>query len=193
MWQPYGVAIEVDAAPACHGAGTPLVVAFDDVQERRSAEPSGLGTIRFGKNGAPESRIVLNYRVLVGLVTAGPVMGLDLSAWPVALREQIIGRALGRALAHEIGHFVLRSPHHSDSGLMRPEYRASALTDPMRNGLGLTWVERTRLQIVRAAAPELVAVKRSDGAHPILASSAEARSSCPSTAESVAAAVRSGQ
>ena len=39
--------------------------------------------------------------------------------WPTILRHVVLGRVLGRALAHEIGHFLLRSRGHSQIGLMR--------------------------------------------------------------------------
>ena len=35
------------------------------------------------------------------------------------MRDAILGRVTGRALAHELGHFLLRARHHSPKGLMR--------------------------------------------------------------------------
>ena len=43
-----------------------------------------------------------------------------------ALRQQFI-RILGRVVAHETGHYVLRSPGHAPSGLMRAVQTAAEL------------------------------------------------------------------
>jgi hypothetical protein len=41
---------------------------------------------------------------------------------PVRIRNQALGRVLGRAIAHEIGHYVRNSTGHSSSGLMRARH-----------------------------------------------------------------------
>jgi hypothetical protein len=55
-------------------------------------------------------------------VTSGPVHGL------VGLRTLRLGRMLGRAIAHEVGHFVNRSGVHTRRGLMRATHSVAALT-----------------------------------------------------------------
>jgi hypothetical protein len=52
--------------------------------------------------------------------------------WPRTIREQIVGRAIGRVIAHEIGHVVLRTSGHAPHGLMRAVQRADELVDPAR-------------------------------------------------------------
>ena len=56
-------------------------------------------------------------------------VGYDL----VALEERRLGVTLGRALAHEIGHFLLRTSTHARSGLMRSQFDAAEFTD-LRDG-----------------------------------------------------------
>ena len=56
-------------------------------------------------------------------------VGYDL----VALEERRLGVTLGRALAHEIGHFLLRTNTHARSGLMRSQFDAAEFTD-LRDG-----------------------------------------------------------
>ena len=56
-------------------------------------------------------------------------VGFDL----VALEERRLGVTIGRALAHEIGHFLLRTKTHARSGLMRSQFDAAEFTD-MRDG-----------------------------------------------------------
>lgn len=47
-----------------------------------------------------------------------------------ALREYRLGLVLGRAVAHEIGHFLLQSNTHADTGLMRASIGAQEFADP---------------------------------------------------------------
>ena len=50
-----------------------------------------------------------------------------------ALDEQRLGVVLGRALAHEIGHYLLDTATHARNGLMRPQFDAVEFTD-LREG-----------------------------------------------------------
>lgn len=45
----------------------------------------------------------------------------------VAGRDALIGRVLGRSIAHEVGHYLLRSPHHANRGLMKEWHSAHDL------------------------------------------------------------------
>jgi hypothetical protein len=45
-----------------------------------------------------------------------------------AMRGLRLGRMLGRALAHEIGHFLSESGAHTEYGLMRPTHSVAAFT-----------------------------------------------------------------
>lgn len=51
----------------------------------------------------------------------------------IVLDERRLGIVLGRALAHEIGHFLLGTHTHARSGLMRPQFDALEFTD-LREG-----------------------------------------------------------
>lgn len=42
--------------------------------------------------------------------------------------DTVLARALGRVLAHELGHFLLRLNGHRDDGLMRASFSQSSLT-----------------------------------------------------------------
>jgi hypothetical protein len=53
-------------------------------------------------------------------------------------QEILIGRALGRALAHELGHFFFRSKIHSLAGLMRSARPANEFFGLRRDGFQLT-------------------------------------------------------
>jgi hypothetical protein len=70
---------------------------------------------------------------------------------PPAVREQMTGRLIGRALAHEIGHVLLRSRDHSRDGLMRATHRSSDLIAPERQGFGLSVDDGKRVDEIVAA------------------------------------------
>jgi len=48
------------------------------------------------------------------------------------VREPELGRALGRVLAHEIGHVLLNTADHDHTGLMRATFSADQLAQPDR-------------------------------------------------------------
>jgi len=56
---------------------------------------------------------------------------------PIAERETYLGRAMGRALAHELGHYLLASKAHTAAGLMRSTLPAETLFSPTRTRLDL--------------------------------------------------------
>lgn len=57
-----------------------------------------------------------------------------------------IGRALGRVLAHEIGHVILAARSHGTRGLMRPVFLATELVTYHRQSYDLSDAELARLR-----------------------------------------------
>ncbi len=74
---------------------------------------------------------VVNGKVLpFADVRCNPVRKLiahDLAFEPSAEREELLGRALGRVLAHELYHILLRTTSHGGQGLARPAQSSSDL------------------------------------------------------------------
>jgi len=56
------------------------------------------------------------------LTSAADFRGRPLSQRPALLLRRLINQAIGRAAAHELGHFLLQAGGHADRGLMRPTY-----------------------------------------------------------------------
>jgi len=54
-----------------------------------------------------------------------------------SVQERGLGVVLGRAIAHEVGHFLLRTKTHADSGLMRAFIDAREFADPGTKGFRL--------------------------------------------------------
>jgi len=67
---------------------------------------------------------------------------------------------LGRAMAHEIGHLLLRVPGHNQSGLMRAVWTDAELAQNRRDDWTFTDAERLRLQLQVAAPPADIAEER---------------------------------
>lgn len=147
IWRPYGIVVSPDSPVNADGIpATALRVGLDVDHENGES----LGEIRFAPSGLPDSSVTIYYRPLLRLVDTSP-LGSASRQLPVAVHDRLLARALGRALAHEVGHFVLRSPHHSAYGLMRSRHSASMLTEQSPKPFRLTDIDRARLNIVTAS------------------------------------------
>ena len=51
-----------------------------------------------------------------------------IATWPPAAADALLPRVLGRALAHEAGHFLLQSRQHTRGGLMTATLRPDQTT-----------------------------------------------------------------
>src|SRR5262245_33788453 len=101
IWKPHGVVIEAAGLPAqCDAPSLPLSILLNGGHET-STKPDRLGMIRFQENGAPESSVVLYYRAVRQLAMSARSGGVRASQWPPRVRDEIVARALGRAMAHE--------------------------------------------------------------------------------------------
>ena len=155
IWAPYGVMIASAETPA----PCPLPEELDavlTVQIEETTAGSGVwsgpfASIRF-LDGVPETTIRLHYRNLIRLGLAPLVIdGAHEAQWPPRLRDLILARMIGRVLAHEIGHWLLRTRGHSATGLMRAVQGVGELAEPGRTGfrLDLENVARLRETIAR--------------------------------------------
>lgn len=153
LWRPYGVAVvQLPCSPIDGLVDAGLTVRIAEPSARAAqAWSSPFGSIRFLPGGEPEPAIALHYEAVVSLgLQTVTIRGTRESQWPSALRTTVLGRMVGRVIAHEIGHWLLRSKEHSPSGLMRAFQPASELADPGRERFALTPDDVKRLQLVRA-------------------------------------------
>jgi len=125
IWAPYGVDIRVvaHAAGAARPDAIPLRVTLVDRGDPRLPTET-LGSIDF-HDGTPEPSIVL-YPASTSELVSWALIG-HAHEWPAAMHDRLFGRVLGRALAHEIGHFLLRRQGHSPKGLMRAQQQVPDL------------------------------------------------------------------
>lgn len=91
-----------------------------------------LGWIVFDDVTTPEQEVYVSYTSAVRFLdTAGSAVG-PIHSMPRLQRETLMARAMGRVLAHEIGHYLLASKAHSAHGLMKAVQTAVELFSPDR-------------------------------------------------------------
>jgi hypothetical protein len=80
-------------------------------------------------------------------ISAVRLDGHPFDSLPGAFAQILLGRALGRVLAHEIGHYLLGTAEHATHGLMRARFAPQDLLEDARQRIyRLTSGERARLR-----------------------------------------------
>ncbi len=90
-------------------------VTFDDAPGSVAGQDVPLGWVTLDASGVPEGMIFLSRKNALRLVDAID----EYRERPLKFKERLVARALGRALAHELGHYLTGSREHSVSGLMK--------------------------------------------------------------------------
>lgn len=158
LWRPYGIELTwFDHDEDCASAAFIDWIAPVDLLVRLSIEdgaakpdprhllPVPLGAVQFMR-GVPEENVHLLYRSIAHMVLDARMSGWPIGLLPPPLRDQFVGRALGRVFAHELGHVLLGAPVHAATGLMRANFSPSDLVLPQRAHLSLTPTIVRRLQ-----------------------------------------------
>ena len=151
IWASYGVDVRAagcSSEAAAHSI--PLHVAVLPHHPSDTQEGS-IGSIAFAVD-TPLPNVSLYVDDVDALVVA--TLGEEVHAWPAARRDEVEGRALGRALAHEIGHYLLRTRQHARSGLMRAHQPVPFLIAVERRRFSLSRGEIVRLAVLHASAME---------------------------------------
>jgi hypothetical protein len=110
------------------GAHIRVVIAAEPSPTSTASNPS-LSTIMF-VDGKPTTSITAYALDVRRLLESIRVDDIPFGDRPRILRDRLTGRVLGRALAHELGHFLFATAEHASSGLMRPAHRLDHLVDP---------------------------------------------------------------
>lgn len=134
IWRPRGVSIVgVDTSKVGHQdvritlTFGSLAAAVHPSAGRRGGGTSGLGSIWFDEEGAPGDSVVVDEDAVAARLAGVKLNNRPLADWPPSVFDQMMTRALGRVLAHEIGHYLLRSKAHQASGLMRAAFSGDDL------------------------------------------------------------------
>ena len=105
-------------------------------------------------------------RELVNVSVAAARRLLDATQWlderpvrvaPLSVQERLIGTMIGRALAHEIGHYLLASSKHAEEGLMKPLITPAEFVKKTRKHLTLVEDDVRTLRTARLASCQLTA------------------------------------
>ena len=146
IWAPYDVEVRGDGcAPSDHAIT--LNVAFAG-HHGAATQDGTVGSIEFASD-TPRPNVSLYAADIHESVEA--MLGAATRAWPDVQRDDVEGRALGRALAHEIGHYLLRTREHARSGLMRANQPIPTLIERDRRRFSLSPSEIARLDALHAS------------------------------------------
>jgi hypothetical protein len=106
-----------------------------------------LGWIVFDDVTTPQQEIYVSYaNAQAVMAESRGVVGL-IAEMPIAQRETLLARAMGRALAHELGHYLLASKVHTERGLMKAMLNAAELFASDARGLR---IEPAQVQAIAA-------------------------------------------
>ena len=134
IWKPYGVDVTF-ALPGGVAAGEPdeeirlLITDRLPPGTRGRDDVAGIGWIEFVGPEQPARAITVSMAAALRLSNRAKWAGTSVDLLPAIIREQFLARALGRAAAHEIGHYLLRSTVHARGGLMRSQFAAEEIMD----------------------------------------------------------------
>ena len=139
IWAPLGVVIR--AVDAADESCLRIILVKADVEARPEdvAEPTALGWVPFVAGRARQLVFLrpARARLLIDALRPGKR--------PQGLTDLLLAKLMGRTLAHEVGHVLMNSVRHEESGLMRAKFEA---TDVLRwpvTSYTLNPSERTRL------------------------------------------------
>jgi hypothetical protein len=105
-------------------------------------------------------------RPLINLSVAAAQRLLDATPWlderptryaPISIQERLVATMIGRALAHEIGHYLLASSKHAQKGLMKPLITPAEFVKQGRKHLQLMPDDVRELRTARLADCQLSA------------------------------------
>jgi hypothetical protein len=133
IWAPAGFAFEWRRDASKDEARRLAIEVTIDDRRAPAGRDGALGWLTFTAGG-PDRCIYLSRASAEGLLRVTP----GLNDATIASHEAFIGRALGRALAHELGHYILRSKLHTPRGLMREAWSAGQTFALSRDGFELT-------------------------------------------------------
>jgi hypothetical protein len=144
---------------------TTLTVVIGNERGTPRGDVMALGWIVF-EDGRPDQRIYLSFaNAQQFLIDARNVVGA-LTNMPRAERETMLGRTMGRALAHELGHYLLATKVHTQKGLMKAMRTAQEFFSPDRRRFQLEPVQRLEIA-TRLRGDAVIASRRNSGSGPV--------------------------
>jgi hypothetical protein len=146
IWRPTGVSFRWQKVDPERSDSTPPQptrprVLIDDRRGTPRGASAPMGWVTF-VDDEPDGDIHISHANAEQYVLAfGGVGGANRRMTP-AERFLLIGRTLGRALAHEIGHYLLKSKQHTTNGLMKGRRTVKEFIDVQRRGFEIDTLQR---------------------------------------------------
>lgn len=139
IWRPTGITFMWHHVTPQETSHRPprLKVVIEHQRLNVAQNHTALGWINF-MGSDPEPPIHLSIRGAGDLLAS--TGGLEDTAF--ARHQMLIERALGRALSHELGHYLLGSKAHASQGLMRASWPPLEIFSEERKGFELTAEEQ---------------------------------------------------
>ena len=153
IWRPTGVTFAWRIAPRaianpadpCPPSST-LRVVIGEAPGNAPPDQIPIAWIVFDEDNVPARDIYVSHRNALQFLTsargAGPVAQMTRSEQNLRL-----GRAMGRALAHELGHYLLASKAHARRGLMQASHTAYSFFDVDRSGFEIDKAMRQEVAV----------------------------------------------
>lgn len=88
---------------------------------RARLEPT-LAWVALDEHGQLAPHLFVSLPAIESVVSSAEFAGYPVRRLPSKTRDELVARAIGRAAAHELGHFLLQRAGHQTEGLMRPTY-----------------------------------------------------------------------
>ena len=137
-----------------------------DAADSRVCSNPALGHLVFGEDGQAGNLIEVSFKALTSLVMRGTYMDKPIPHLPELARNRVLGRGLGRVVAHEIGHWVMGRGHTED-GLMKASFSVRDVLDAHTAQLPRAWTAAgSELRLLLSSRCELVASNRHARAAP---------------------------
>jgi hypothetical protein len=133
---------------------TALRVVIDNATGASSDADTPLGWVVF-EGAVPKPEIHLSYANAYALLRESREIVGGMELMPGLQRDTLLGFAMGRALAHELGHYLLASKTHTPHGLMQARRTAAELFARDRSHFQVD--EGVQAEVAARVAPLLVA------------------------------------
>jgi hypothetical protein len=146
IWRPTGVTFKWQKAEAVRAEVTPPRptrprVLIDDSRGTPRGAGSPMGWVNF-VDDEPDGDIHISHANAERFVLSVGGIGGSARRITPAERFLLLGRTLGRALAHEIGHYLLKSKEHTTNGLMKGRRTIQEFIDAEHRGFEVDTAQR---------------------------------------------------
>ena len=156
IWRAAGIEFVWKREPAPFTPATLTVVIGHNQRPAREGALA-LGWIFFDES-TPGQQLYISYANVRQLMLESYGVTGPQDRMPIFEREVLMARAMGRALAHELGHYFLASKEHTKKGLMKAHRTAAEFFGPDERNFKLDGAQRSL--ITARLAQESVIVSR---------------------------------